>query len=173
MQNLPGIWSTNWNNMLKTNKRDLEIKALKMREAPRPGTRENIRNKVKWENQSVYMCHWFTPSPSLYLHYLKQCSGLHGPGWGEWGWVGGELGPGKGLMTHVWTNGSQWSYLLIQPHYFTSIKYVCPDRSLLPPALMQVNNMLIRRGAWDFQTFYAFLALHLRHSRYTEASTLE
>lgn len=60
---------------------------------------------------------------------------------------GGErLSPGKGLMTHVWTNGSQWSYLLIQPHYFTSIKYVCPDRSVLPPqTLMQVNNMLIRR----------------------------
>lgn len=35
-------------------------------------------------------------------------------------------------MTHVWTNGSQWSYLLIQPHYFTNIKYVCPDPSLHP-----------------------------------------
>lgn len=41
---------------------------------------------------------------------------------------------GKGLMTHVWANGSQWSYLLIQPHYFTSIKYICSDRSLLPPS---------------------------------------
>lgn len=35
-------------------------------------------------------------------------------------------------MTRVWTNGSQWSYLLIQPQYFRSIKYVCLDRSLPP-----------------------------------------
>lgn len=50
----------------------------------------------------------------------------------EWGWVGFQLRPGKGLMTRVWTNGSQWSYLLIQPQYFRSIKYVCLDRSLPP-----------------------------------------
>lgn len=50
----------------------------------------------------------------------------------EWGWVGFQFRPGKGLMTRVWTNGSQWSYLLIQPQYFRSIKYVCLDRSLPP-----------------------------------------
>lgn len=46
--------------------------------------------------------------------------------------MGFQLGPGKGLMTRVWTNGSQRSYLLIQPQYFRSIKYVCLDRSLPP-----------------------------------------
>lgn len=66
--------------------------------------------------------------------------------------MGLELGPRKGLMTHVWTNGSQWSYLLIQPHYFTSIKYVCPDRSLPPPppspnASQQHANQKTGRGA--------------------------
>lgn len=81
---------------------------------------------------------------------------------------------GKGLMTHVWANGSQWSYLLIQPHYFTSIKYICSDRSLLPPpALTQVNNMLIRRGAWEFQTLCAFLALHLGRSWHICSKRLE
>lgn len=45
-----------------------------------------------------------------------------------------EPGPGKGLMTRVWTNGSQWSYLLIQPQYFRGIKYVCLYCAL-PPSL--------------------------------------
>lgn len=113
-----------------------------------PETKSKEKNKV--------CISAITPSPSLYLHYLKHCSGLHGPGWGEWGWTGVQFGPGKGLMTHVWTNGSQWSYLLIQPHYFTSIKYVCPDRSLLPPSPNASQQHANQRECMRFPDFLCF-----------------
>lgn len=105
---------------------------------------------------------------SLYIHYLEPCSGPDGGGLEKW--AGLDLSPEKGLMTHVWTNGSLWSYLLIQPHYFTSIKYVCPDLSLftLLPTLMQVNRLLIRSGAWGFQTFCV-----IGHSWHSEANIKE
>lgn len=93
---------------------------------------------------------------------------------GTWGWAGLKLSPGKGLMTHVWTNGSLWSYLLIQPHYFTSIKYVCPDLSLLhtpsPNASQQPAN---QKWGMSFPDFCAFPALLLGHSRHSAASIKE
>lgn len=94
------------------------------------------KQRKKRENQRMNKCKCFTHPPAFYLHHLKQWSCLCSRAKEEWGWVGFQpgpgKGPGKGLMTHVWTNGSQWSYLLIQPQYFRSIKYVCLDRSLPP-----------------------------------------
>lgn len=154
---LSGIWNSDSNNThTEWAKAVLKTKHQKKRKKRDAHTQRGARKISEIKSKEKMICSTGLPiPPSLYLHYLKQRSGLHGPGWGEWGWMGFELGPGKGLMTRVWTNGSQWSCLLIQPQYFRSIKYVCPYHSRpptptsTPKVRMQVNNMLIRRGAWD------------------------
>lgn len=80
-------------------------------------------------------------------------------------------------MTHVWTNGSQWNYLLIQPHYFTSIKYVSPDRSLRTPPPKKKPNAsqqhTSQQGGTAPPDFLRFSLLSLTPHFATGATTQE
>lgn len=118
----------------------------------------------------MYLCPCYFLYPNPIPHYVYAlpdsalvCTALAVRTGGEWRV---EIRPGKGLMAHIWTNGSQWSYLLIQPHYFTGINMsaltaLCSPN---PDASQQHAN---QKGGMRFPDF---IALHLWHSCHNEGS---